>query len=86
MSSVLMDKLIATALSRGANGLCLSAGYPPTLFVRGEMVDLETKTLTQDDVDSVGRNLSLDGTNDRALLTSRKDHGGHSRRLPGSGL
>ena len=69
MASILVDKLINAALARGADGLLLAAGYPPTLFLHDQMVDFKTQPLDQDDVMACARSLGLTLSNTEAEQT-----------------
>ena len=59
MISILVDKLLSAALKQDADGLLLAAGYPPTLFLHGNMVDIKIQPLDQDDVSACARSLGL---------------------------
>jgi hypothetical protein len=59
MANTLLEKLLNVAWARGADGLLLAAGYPPTLFLNNEMVDLETRLLDQEDVIACAECLGL---------------------------
>ena len=59
MAVVLVEKLLSAAVTQGADGLLLAAGYPPTLFLHGRMQDLRTRPLDQDDVMACARSLGL---------------------------
>ena len=69
MSVILVDKLLAYALARDANGFVLAAGYPPTLFLNDVMVDVETRPMSQDDVKQCADCLELAASGSEAGRT-----------------
>ncbi len=49
MSQILIDRLLETAIKRGASDLHLHVGRPPTLRLNGHLRELQTKTLSPED-------------------------------------
>jgi len=49
MSQLLIDRLLETAIKRGASDLHIHVGRPPTLRLNGHLRDLATKVLEPDD-------------------------------------
>lgn len=59
MASILIEKLIDAAMAQKAGGLVLAVGYPPTLFLHDEMVELQTKPLIQEDVTAAAEHVGF---------------------------
>src|SRR5690606_18049730 len=49
MSTIHIDRLLDTVIKQNASDLHLTVGKPPTLRMRGRMVELKTKTLEPND-------------------------------------
>jgi twitching motility protein PilT len=49
MSTILIDKLLQTVVTRGASDLHITTGQPPVLRLHGRLIRLETKTLEPED-------------------------------------
>ncbi len=49
MSSIQIDRLLDTVVKQNASDLHLTVGRPPTVRMRGRLVELKTKTLEPDD-------------------------------------
>ena len=71
MPFIFTEKLINTALARGAHGFELAAGRPPTLLMHDQKIELNTKSLDEDDMKSFARDLGFSPSLTEAAQTFR---------------
>ncbi len=58
MSTILIDRLLDTVVKQNASDLHLSVGKPPTVRIRGRLVELRTKTLEPDDTTALMKSIT----------------------------